>query len=184
MCALLCKNNACKQPLRGGDLQAGLNMLRGSLDYTASSRAILEEYGPLAITAITIKRTPVEGSKVLDYAKKKLGLDLLKSKPFDTLYHIFMEVELEGQRVICEKNEVVKISIAGSERPGTESIRIFKPPKVSLEKMLQKTQDNLGSSSYFRYDAFRLSCQHFLSSITTANRFGRKEVRTFVLLIF
>jgi hypothetical protein len=179
MSLLLCAANECgKRPMmRGGALKAGNDrVFKQELTYTKSSQSILNKHGDLVITGIDIKRTPIQAS----FAVKSLGL--LKDKPFDILYHLFMLVTLsDGKTIRVEKNEVISIAVhTGKDDKNTESIKIIKVPKNKTpNQMLQLTNTKMGANM-FRYSALESNCQDFLLNIMTSNKFGRKEVKTFV----
>jgi hypothetical protein len=102
----------------------------------------------------------------LKYAKVSLA-----TKPYDTLYHLFIMVLLEdGTKLTLEKNENISISMYNG-RPGTESSVIARVPKRALSVLLQKTEGRMGRN-YHRYDAIDNNCQDFLISVLAANNFG------------
>jgi hypothetical protein len=177
----LCLNESAKRPkmkeTNGGSVKSAINrVFKQELDYTTSSQKVLDKHGGGIVTGITVMRDPIEASFVV----KSLGL--LKKKPFDTLYHLYMLVTLSnGKQLRIEKNEVVSISkYSGSPGNNTESIKISKIPKnKTLNRMLELTQDRIGSN-YFRYDAIKNNCQDWLLSILAGNKFGRKEVKEFI----
>lgn len=137
-----------------------------NISYTTSTGKLLSEHGHKKIVGMTVMRTPIQASKLLKYAKVSLA-----TKPYDTLYHLFMMVLLEdGTKLTLEKNENISISMYNG-RPGTESSVIARVPKRALSVLLQKTESRMGRN-YHRYDAIDNNCQDFLISVLAANNFG------------
>ena len=180
--SVCCLDNVAKRPkakgTEGGSVKSAYDrVFKQELTYTQSSQKVLDKHGDLIITGIDIKRDPIQAS----FAVKSLGL--LKDKPFDSLYHLFMLVTLSnGKTIRVEKNEVITITVhAGKDTNNTESIKIFKvPTNKTLNQMLERTKEQMGSV-FFKYDAINSNCQDFLLNIMSSNNnFGRKEVKTFV----
>ncbi len=174
---MLCNDEACKRPILGGDLKAGLKrVFNQTLDYTTSTQKVLTKYGSELVTAIDIKRTPLETTFVIK------TLDLLKAKPYDDLFHLFMIVTLSnGKQIRIEKNQNINISTnLGTISDKTDTIKIYKTPSNKTLKELMQLTKNEMNRNYFTYDAFKNNCQDFLQNILKTNKMGRKETTAFI----
>ena len=171
---MLAHNNA-KNAIRGeGVAQAYDRVVNQVITYTTSSGKVLKDNGNKKITGITIMRTPIEASKLLNVA----NISLL-NKPYDKLFHLFMVLTLEdGTRLALEKNENIKLSKFNG-RQGAEEMKISKVPLRSLDVLLEKTEGRMGYS-YHRYDAIQNNCQDFLMNILSANNFGSNTAKAFI----
>jgi hypothetical protein len=180
MSLLLCAANECgKRPMmRGGDLKAVFNrVVKHELGFTKSNQKVLDKYGDEPVTAIEIKRYPIQ----LSFAVKDLGM--LDDKPFDELFHILAIVTCGKTKIRVEKHAVITITVGDGEgHVNTESLKIFKIPKnKTLNNMLELTKEQMGSSSFHKYDAISNNCQVFLENLLSSNRMGRSASTKFIM---
>jgi hypothetical protein len=173
--ALLCKNSACKQPIRGGDLGALYNrVVHNKNDYSSTVKAALQTYGSERVVSIQIQRTPIIGSGVLD----KLGV--LSAKAYDTLFHLLMVLTLEsGAQLAVEKTSVISVTKheprAGAEIKNVKNV----PPETTLAGLFANGRKKLGEKNWFRYDSIKNNCQAFIWATLSGSGFGN-GVKSFI----
>jgi hypothetical protein len=156
----------------------------GREDYPPKVRKILKEYGNEIISEIAIKRTPVSGllTGALNIASLGKFAKRMKDKAFDELFHLFLEITTKSnKRLTVEKNEVIVIELAGAERPKTEIKKVTKVPQdLTIQEMLDKTKEAMGTENFFRYSAIDKNCQDFLTGIFKSNNIGDETDLKFI----
>ena len=176
--ALLCKHNACKQPLvQGGDLAGAYNrVVKGQYAYTASVQKLLQDYGNESITAIQVQRTPIVGSSVVE----RLGI--LKNKPYDELFHLYMILTLSDgtTQINVEKTSVIAMSKNEPTRAGAETKNVKNVPNVTLNELMENGRKKMGDTKWWTYSAIKNNCQSFLLGICTGSNFGGKGTKVFI----
>ena len=164
----------------GGDLFSAVDrVVQGKITYTKSTANLIKKYGDKTIVGLIVKRKPISVSAILTLAKivSKSLAKTFESRPFDMLYHLYIEIRLEGgTNLILEKNSVITLS--KTTRKAEEQFTIQNvPANLTINQMLDKTQTSL-KSKYFVYDAIKSNCQHFLLAVLTAN--GILEGKEFI----
>jgi hypothetical protein len=162
----------------------GKAVIYGRMDYPPKVRDILKKYGQEVISGLTIMRTPV--AKVLTGALSLFSLGKFgkrMSRSFDELFHLFLEIRTEsGKRLSVEKNEVINMDINPQKRDKTEVKDVVNnvPQGLTIEEMLNKTEQYMGKRKFFSYSAKDNNCQDFIVSIFKANNIGDGQDITFI----
>lgn len=155
----------------------------GASDYSPKVRHILADYGNKKITGITIGRTPVSEAltKVLSSASSQFKQNL-ENSPYDTLFHLFILVKLEGAgEVRLEKNEVINADLIRKGTPDTDYKEVkVGIPNITLNEMLEKAKNAMGNQRFFGYSARDFNCQDFIIGIFNANNIGDSQDREFI----
>ena len=156
----------------------------GRNDYPPKVRKILKDYGQEIVSELTIKRTPVSGlltGALSLFSLGKFGKRMDKS--FDELFHLFLEIKTQsGKRLSLEKNEVIDMNLNPAERPKTEVKKVTNnlPQNLSIQTMLDKTKELMGTEKFFAYSAIDDNCQDFLLNIFDANNIGDESDLKFI----
>lgn len=162
----------------------GKAVIYGRMDYPPKVRDILKKYGQEIVQSLTIMRTPV--SKVLTGALSLFSLGKFgkrMSRSFDELFHLFLEIRTEsGKRLSVEKNEVINMDINPAKRDKTEVKDVVNnlPQGLTIDEMLNKTEEYMGKRKYFSYSARDNNCQDFIVSIFRANKIGDEQDIAFI----
>ena len=162
----------------------GKAVIYGRMDYPPKVRDILKKYGQEVISGLTIMRTPVP--KVLTGALSLFSLGKFgkrMSRSFDELFHLFLEIRTEsGKRLSVEKNEVINMDINPAKRDKTEVKDVISriPQGLTIDEMLNKTEEYMGKRKFFSYSAKDNNCQDFIVSIFRANNIGDEQDITFI----
>lgn len=167
--------HSSKRPIYGGDLKDAVNYINGNYSYTGRTRSVVEQYEKFKIIAMMVHRKVIGSQKLVD------KLNLLKNKPYDELFHLFLVVTLEnGIMLRIEKNATINIFIL-SNSVSDDKIQIYKINKnLTLGNMLKNTENHMGTNKYYQYSAINNNCQMFLDNILKSNRMGRREVFQFI----
>jgi len=162
----------------------GKAVIYGRMDYPPKVRNILKKYGQEIVQSLTIMRTPV--SKVLTGALSLFSLGKFgkrMSRSFDELFHLFLEIRTEsGKRLSVEKNEVINMDLNPAKRDKTEVKDVVNnlPQGLTIDEMLNKTEEYMGKRKYFSYSARDNNCQDFIVSIFRANKIGDEQDIAFI----
>ena len=152
-------------------------------EYPPKVRKILKKYGGEVITGLTIMRTPVPDilTKVLSVFSGGSFGENLKKSPYDTLFHLFLEMQTEsGVRISVEKNEVINMDVRPKKRDQTETKVVDNVPQgITIQQMLDKTKERMGDR-YFKYSARDNNCQDYIVAIFKANGFGNQSDIEFI----
>ena len=164
-------------------VEYGKAVIYGRNDYPPKVRNILKNVGNQTIKSITIKRTPVSGlitGALSVFSLGKFGKRMERS--FDELFHLFIEITLNNnQKVILEKNEVINMESNPKSRPDTEmKIVNTSIPQITLDEMLNNTEQYMGQKDFFGYSAKDNNCQDFIVSFFKANNIGDESDISFI----
>jgi hypothetical protein len=149
-------------------------------DLPNNVKATLKKYGDQPITGLTIGRTPVP--KYIGEALNVVSLGEWKkkfaSKPYDTLYHLFLIIRTSGGQFLIEKNERINTSTTIPKNAET-SVVSGNFGGLTPNIILEKTKALMGDQ-FLSYSAFNNNCQHFISSILKSNQLGSPADYAFV----
>ena len=148
-------------------------------------KALMEQFGHQTITKAVLKRTPVSGLITGALNVFSMGKFGRRMKPFDELFHLFIELRLEkGVEMRLEKNARITLSKAGSvDKEGTESDPIDAtelPSGLNLDLIIDRTRNYMGDDKFFGYSAANNNCQDFIIAILTSNKIGNAANKTWV----
>jgi hypothetical protein len=160
-------------------------VIYGRNDYPPKVRNIISKYGDKNITGITLGRTPL-GTPLLTALQVASGNTFsqkLENTPYDTLFHLFICIQLDSKdRITFEKNEVINAENTCKSPKETETKNITSsdiPTGLTLNEALNKTKERMGGK-YFTYSAKDNNCQDFIVAFLTANNIGTETDKSWV----
>jgi hypothetical protein len=160
-------------------------VIYGRNDYPPKVRKIISQYGGKNITGIMLGRTPL-GTPLLTALQVASGNTFsqkLENTPYDTLFHLFICIELDSSsKIILEKNEVINAEIGCKLPKETQTQNITSsdiPQGLTLNDALEKTRERMGGK-YFTYSAKDNNCQDFIVAFLTANNIGTETDKSWV----
>lgn len=144
------------------------------------SLATLEKYGNHPIQSIIVCRKPIREAfekalNVLSFGK------WVTSKGHDRYFHLFMCIILADNTQICvEKNEIVSVT-PGCRLTVAEVVSVScKTKNLTIEDLLLNTMQRVGTKDFFRYNALKCNCQHFVRNVLAANNLLTPKIDNFV----
>lgn len=154
-----------------------------STEYPPNVKEILNKYGNEVIKGIILKRTPVSSLIVgaLDaFSLGKFG-NRMKKDDLDNLFHLFMDIYTENNKVISlEKNERVNMIVNPSRRPNEEIKQVSNiPVGITIIQLMENGHNRMGNQ-FFRYDSERNNCQDFLLNVLQASGIGDQSDYEFI----
>ena len=158
-------------------------VVNGRNDYPPKVRSILEQQGDQVIVGITIGRTPVPSvlTSILSIASGGVFGANLKNSPYDTLFHLFLRLELDNGTVVSlEKNEVINMDI-NPPLPANTQTQVVNQYSEGLTPngILGNAQKYMGGK-FFTYSARDNNCQNFILDIFISNNIGTAEDKSFI----
>jgi hypothetical protein len=102
------------------------------------------------------------------------------ANPYDRLFHLAMDIKFKnGRTVRLEKNATINMSTRPIDKKDTESLGVVGVPQITLNTLLEKTKQRMGSK-YFTYNAKSNNCQDYILNVFDANRIGDVQDREFI----
>ena len=150
----------------------------GRNDLPPSVKNILAQHGNEPIQSMIIVRTPL--GKVLSGVLNVASLGQMGKLPYDKLFHLYLLVTLPSGQYAVEKEAVVSIKKAGSERAGAEEMPIYSFPPMTLNSMMDNTRNYMSPNKFINYSAYDNNCQTFISSILLSNNINDSNYQKFI----
>jgi hypothetical protein len=155
--------------------------------YPPKARETIAKYGNGTITALTIRREPIQKllNLALDYITEGKWSQAKKELNYDRLFHLSLVADVElpngtEHRVLMEKNEVINITDEFSTNRRTEYLPVSMVRPIPFTEFLQKAEE-VGGADYFRYDAFSQNCQMFINLLLKANGISDERTTNFIM---
>lgn len=155
-------------------------------NFSNKIKNILKKYGDNRILAIRIGRRPI--NNMIENAFNIISLgkwNQLRNKYYyDKLFHLFLIITLDNGIVLSfEKNDIVNMTENDSRcsMKNVECIEIEYPQNsLTVNDLVKKPLDRIGSDSYFVYDPFEKNCQIFIRSVLQTFGLYNDKVNEFV----
>lgn len=166
-------------------------VLQGRENFPPKVRTILEKVGDKPVTNINIVRTPVQKVlvEVLNIVSLGAFKERLKQTPYDTLFHLRVDITVEGgQKVSLEKNEVINMEVLSNplkdENPTVSSNSETRQiqnliPGLTINSMLNKAREIQGDK-FFKYSAYDNNCQDFIIALLQGSNIGTSDDYNFI----
>lgn len=132
----------------------------------------LEQIGDKQISSARCGRTPVQ-------AIVQGALRTIANVPYDNLFHLFLELNVEGEKWIIEKIERINlVKEDRSNKKGAEFTASF-PVNKKVNELFMNTQNFMGKR-FLPYQSNSNNCQVFIMGILQANGLANQELTNFV----
>ena len=149
------------------------------------SQRTVDTYGATQIEAIEIMRTPL--NNVLMGALNTISFGqfnkIKEENGYDKLYHLALKFTIRGEKIICEKNEVITIAPFKDDdvNDKTEYFAVSPSPRLNILDMVINTFNRMGATRFYGYDALRgNNCQDFILNMLEANHLSTEASRKFI----
>lgn len=151
--------------------------------YFRSTEAFLKQNGSTVITALAIRRTPV--NKLIDTALQMITMGTWeKSKndlSYDSMFHLTLIV---NGNIGIQKLSRISVEPLDPSGPGSEFMDVpVTGAPLTIMQLLDNTLKNVGKEKFFLYDAFDNNCQNFVVDVLRSNNLlgSGLEIRNFVV---
>ena len=141
----------------------------------------LEQIGDKQISTARCGRTPVQ-------AIVQGTLRTIANVPYDNLFHLFLELNVEGEKWIIEKIERINlVKEDRSQKQGAEFTASFPVNKttpqgavpLTVNELFVNTQNYMGKR-FLPYQSNSNNCQVFIMGILQSNGLANQELTNFV----
>ena len=133
----------------------------------------LDRKGDAIIYSIKVGRTPVSG--LITGVIKTVS-----STPYDTLFHLFIQMETSKGFQLIEKNAVIHMSEGKATNiKGAEWMDVPNVPQITVNHLVEATRNQMGDG-FIPYSAYKHNCQDFIYNVLTANGMNDQAVLDFV----
>lgn len=169
------------------------------LDYSTTTKALLNKYGDYPILSMQLRRVPLSGTLELLLQGISAGKwhDLKAKYGFDKFFHLSMVVMLQGAKDIVlnngrklrvakqlaiEKVEVVSVNENTAITEGMETQDVPLTGKsFTIRDMFTKARQKVGDTKFFAYSALgHNNCQDFIAMLLEAEGLYRGQEKAFV----
>ena len=132
----------------------------------------LEQIGNKQILSARAGRSPVQ-------AIVQGALRTIANVPYDNLFHLFLELNVEGEKWIIEKIERINlVKEDRSQKQGVEFTASF-PVNKTVNELFVNTKNYMGNR-FLPYQSNSNNCQVFIMGVLQANRLANQELTNFV----
>jgi hypothetical protein len=143
------------------------------------SKQELEKKGGDKIVGMFIVRRPIESyvNKLLQVATLgQIDKAVKEAGVRDKILHLFLVIN----GYVYELNEELSLGRKQySRKEDDELIRIEPTPDLTIQELLQKAQDNMGSK-YTDYDPFKNNCGQWVAAVLRSNGIMNQEYTNFI----
>jgi hypothetical protein len=143
------------------------------------SKKELEKKGGDKIVGMFIVRRPIESyvNKLLQVATLgQIDKAVKEAGVRDKILHLFLVIN----GYIYELNEELSLGRKQySKKEGDELIRIEPTPDLTIQELLQKAQDTMGSK-YTDYNPFKNNCGQWVAGVLRSNGIMKQEYTNFI----
>lgn len=140
-----------------------------------SARATFDKYKDKQIARIDIGRTPL--NPII-----KGVVNLIKSKPFDELYHLFSIIQTtDGDKLLLEKNQVINFRELKNDdiKENTETETVAVNKEIKINELFENAQKSMGEK-FYTYSALQNNCQDFLLGLLKSSGLGNQQNYEFI----
>jgi hypothetical protein len=139
-------------------------------------RNMIDKIGNDKITSLTLFRTPITVSKILNYISRGEFNNILKKQGYDNAFHL--AVLINGKYVL-DKQEVIHLE-NGSIPNQAETLPIeIGNSDLTINDLLENTKNKMGSD-FTPYSAKNNNCQDFILAMLQANKLADADNTKFV----
>jgi hypothetical protein len=154
----------------------GNKIINGRNEFSPKVKRILNAVGEIPIESANLVRYPI--SSILTGA---FNLINFQSEPFDKLFHLCIIFTLSnGNRILLEKNEVIKMDVNPNQHNGSENIGVPNINNKTINGILGNMLSSMGENKFFNYSAYDNNCQIFILQLLKSNNLENQENSQFV----
>jgi hypothetical protein len=147
-------------------------VLYGRTELSPKVQKILQTFGDAIILRARVGRKPVT-SVITSIIK------IVSSTPYDTLFHLFIELETNKGRVILEKNAQINMDVEKTMKDSQFMPVNNIPSNITVNQLLNNTAKKMGDK-FIPYSAKNNNCQNFIMNVLKSNNMDNPELLAFV----
>ncbi len=150
------------------------------------AQATLQRYGGNNVVKIRVYRTalPEQMTTIANLVTSGNWQRAMEKYGYDRFFHLGLVLRLNnGIRILLEKNEQIYITTSRElTNDSTDYYEVqFNKPTLTLNQMINRTKERMGTERFFGYNAFKNNCQMFVMNVLEANNISvPPELRDFI----
>ena len=156
--------------------------------YNKSSQKLLDLYGDYKLTKIYLIRQPFSNlTNALLNIFTFYNYNKLISESQSVPYHIKLVFEIKLQNndrklIMLEKNNSINISdnFYINNLQEIKTIKLKKKHKLTINSILQNTQERVGNEHFFNWHIYKNNCKEFIKEILKTTNYYKKGHNTFI----
>ena len=157
-------------------------LVYGTTELPANVLRLLQSYGTAVISSAVIVRVPLNGllAGTLNVASLGSFGKELEKKDYDVNYHLRLDLTTSMGSITVEKGAVVTVSTNQQvPKDGETMVVPSVPTGLTLQQMLDNTQQYMGTSKFLGYSSKDNNCQDFVMGILNANHMNTQATFDF-----
>ena len=166
-------------------VDVGNKLINGTTEVPPNFKRMQEKYGDKKIVRMQVVRQPLQQALEIALDKTsqgKLGKEQLSKENYDKLYHLKLEMNLEGvdHPISIEKEAVVTLVYDPKHGQGFETMPINKDfHELTLNELISNAQNAMGGK-FISYSSKDNNCQDFVMGLLNASHLSDEEIKKFV----
>ncbi len=144
----------------------------------------MNNYGDESITAMYVQRTPLSNllMNVINVGSLFTFKKGIEKEPYDKLYHLRLNIRTaEGHNFILEKIDHINIMNDNTlDRKDLEQVAVPLHGALTLNIIMQKTQQQMGREKFIKYSSRDSNCQDFVSNVLSSSGLLTPELQAFI----
>ena len=160
--------------------------------YNTTTTKFLNQYGNMPVQSIIIYRKPIVGAvnTALNMASFGQWGRAVKKNGYDKVFHLYMIATVKqsnGQpfNILIEKNDIINVVQAKpndllTDNGASMQVEQPMPANLTVNIMLQKTKDSMGTNKYWEYNPWLNNCQVFIKYVLSSNGLITPQLLNFI----
>lgn len=174
------KNTASKIASTAKDVAT--KVITGNTGMPPNVKSMLDKYGDVIITDMTIARNPVGSALISALSVASMGefKKNLDNSPYDKLFHLKLIITLQnGIKLALEKVERVSLTKYTKPVKGQEDEDVSVDKQITLGQLYHNAEMAMGDR-FYPYSARDNNCQNFILSVLKASGIGGERDFAFI----
>jgi len=157
-------------------------LVYGTTELPPKVITMLRNYGAAVISSAVIVRVPLNGllAGTLNVASLGSFGKELEKKDYDVNYHLRLDLTTSMGSITVEKGAVVTVSTNQQvPKDGETMIVPSVPTGLTLQQLMDNTEQYMGTSKFLGYSSKDNNCQDFVMGILNANHMNTPATQDF-----
>jgi len=157
-------------------------LINGTTELPPNVLRMLGTYGTATINTATIVRVPLNGllAGTLNVASMGSFGKELEKKPYDKNFHLLIQLGTSQGSIQLEKAAVITMALSSPvPKDGETFIVPYIPPGLTLQELVDNTQQGMGTGKFLGYSSKDNNCQDFIMGVLNANHMNSPDAQAF-----
>ena len=157
-------------------------LVYGTTELPPNVLRMLQNYGQGVISQATIVRVPLNGllAGTLNVASMGSFGKELEKKPYDQNFHLLIILNTKQGSIQLEKAAVITMALSQPvPKDGETFIVPYIPSGLTLQELMDNTQQGMGTGKFLGYSSKDNNCQDFIMGVLNANHMNSPDAQEF-----